>query len=53
MRNWRLLEPIEFVYGAKYRKIHDKMISILGRLREVEAIERDGRWRRQGIMCST
>jgi hypothetical protein len=32
---WRLLEPIEFVYEAKYGKIYDKIISILGRLGQV------------------
>jgi hypothetical protein len=29
--NWRLFEPVELIYGAEHGKIHDKVISILGR----------------------
>lgn len=50
MCDWRLLETIEFVYRAKNRKIHYKVISVLGRFRQVQAIKGDCRWRRQRIM---
>ena len=53
MCNRRPLEAIEFVYGAKRGKIHDKVISVLGRLGQVQAIKRDSRWRRQRIMRCT
>jgi hypothetical protein len=32
MGDWRLLEPVELIYGAEHGEIHDKVISILGRL---------------------